>query len=212
MSPLFFKLIKKVVKSLDPKLEKYRPKKSTAAYTPKTKQELIDLLARAPKEVLSNDEREVIATAMSFSSKPVSSVMLPKSKMTFVHENDFLGPLTLSNLYKSGFEHFPVIGASGRITGLLHTKELNSLQVKETDRALKYLDENVYYVRNDHTLEMALAAFLRTNCHFFIVIDRSENPIGLITYKMVAEAMLGKKITDDFDDDLQLFAVARREP
>ena len=211
MSPLFFKLMKKIVKSLDPKFEKYRPKKEKIAYTPETKQELIELLARTPKQVLSKDEREVIAAAMSFSERPVSSVMLPKAKMTFVHENDFLGPLTLSNLYKSGFEHFPVIGASGRVTGLLHTKELNSLQIKETDRALKYLDENVYYIRNDHTLEMALAAFLRTNCHFFIVVDRSENPVGLITYEMVAQSMLGKPITDDFDEDLQLFAVARRE-
>jgi len=201
--------MKKIVKTLDPKFEKYRPEK--AAYKPKTKQELIEILARAPKEILSRDEREIIAAAMSFSARPVSSVMLPKTKMTFVHENDFLGPLTLSKLYESGFEHFPVIGASGRITGLLHTKELNSLQVRETDRALKYLDENVYYIRNDHTLEMALAAFLRTNCHFFIVVDRAESPVGLITYEMVARAMLGKEISDDFDEDLQLFAVARRE-
>jgi CBS domain containing-hemolysin-like protein len=200
----------RMVKSLDPKLEKYRPKK--VAYAPQTKKDLIDILARTPKSVLNTEEREIIASAMTFSEKLVSYVMLPKSKMTFVHENDFLGPLTLSKLYESGFEHFPVIGASGRITGLLHTKELNSLEVKETDRALKYLDENVYYIRNDHTLEMALAAFLRTNCHFFIVIDQAEKPVGLITYNMIAQAMLGKKFTDNFDSDLQISAVAHREP
>lgn len=201
--------MKKIVKSLDPKLQKYRPK--SKPYAPETKQELIKLLARTPKDVLSSEEREIIASAMSFSEKPVSSIMLPKSKMTFVHENDFLGPLMLDKLYKSGFEHFPVVGASGRITGLIHTKELNSLQIKETDRALKYLDENVYYIRQDHSLEMALAAFLRTNCHFYIVIDKSENPIGLITYAMVAETMLGKKITDSFDADLNISEVARRD-
>jgi CBS domain containing-hemolysin-like protein len=210
MSPLFFKLMAKIVRRLDPKFEKYRPKK--AAYTPTTAEELIDVLARTPKTILSREQRDIIASAMSFAAKPVSAAMLPKSEMTFVHENDFLGPLTLSNLYKSGFEHFPVIGASGRITGLLHTKELNSLEVKETDRAVKYLDENVYYIRHDHTLEMALAAFLRTNCHFFIVIDRTENPVGLITYEMIAQVMLGKKITDNFDADLNVSAVAHRPP
>jgi len=209
MSPLFFKLMAKIVKSLDPRFEKYRPKKD--AYTPQSKKELIDVLSRTHEDILSSQERDIIASAMSFSEKPVSSVMLPKSKMTLVHENDFLGPLTLNALYQSGFEHFPVIGASGRITGLLHTEELNSLQIKETDRALKYLDENVYYIREDHTLEMALAAFLRTNCHFFIVIDRGQNPVGLITYKMVAGAMIGKTITDDFENDLQISAVAHRE-
>ena len=208
MSSLFFKLMTKIVSFLDPKFEKYRPKQDV--YKPKTKEELIELLARTPKDVLSKEERKIIATAMSFSEKPVKSIMIPKDEITFVHENDFLGPLTLSRLYESGFEHFPVIGASGRITGLLHTEELNSLQIKETDRALKYLDENVYYIRDDHTLEMALAAFLRTNCHFFIVIDRTEKPVGLITYEMIAENMIGKTITDGFDGDLSVSAVAKR--
>jgi len=209
MPSLFFKSMRKIVKILDPKFEKYRPKKG--AYTPESKLEFIRVLARTPEEILSKEEREIISSAMTFSIKPVSSIMLPKDKMTIVHENDFLGPLMIDKLYKSGFEHFPVIGASGRITGLLHTKELNSLQIKETDRALKYLDENVYYARDDYTLEMTLAAFLRTNCHFFIVVDRSENTVGLITYEMIAKAMLGKKITDDFDADLDISAVSHRE-
>ena len=200
--------MKKIVTRLDPRLEKYRPQKEL--YTPKTQKELVELLSRTPNSVLSTKERSIISAAMSFGNKPVESIMLPKSDMTFVHENDFLGPLMLDQLYKSGFEHFPVLGASGRITGLLHTKELNSLHIKETDRAIKYLDEDVYYIRSDHTLEMALAAFLRTNCHFFIVIDPAENHVGLITYAMVAEIMLGRSITDNFDHDLSISAVAHR--
>ncbi len=211
MSPLFFNLMKKIVRGLDPRLEKYRARKAVVPYVPSTKAELIQVLARTPKDVLGVEERNIIASAMSFSSKPVSSIMLPRSKITFVHENDFLGPLTLSRLYESGFEHFPVVGASGRIIGLLHTRELNSLRIKETDRAVTYLDENVYYVRDDHTLEMALAAFLRTNCHFFIVIDRSMCPVGLVTYEMLASVMLGKTVADSFDGDLNPGAVARRE-
>jgi len=210
MSPLFFKLMTKLVRRLDPKFEKYR--KKPAAYTPTTQKDLISLLARTPKSILSDTERTIIAAAMTFADKPVRNIMLPKSQITFVHENDFLGPLTLNHLYQSGFEHFPVIGASGRITGLLHTNDLNNLKIKETDRALKYLDENVYYIRDDHTLQMALAAFLRTNCHFFIVIDRAENPVGLLTYQMLAESLLGIPITDHFDADLHISAVAHREP
>ena len=198
-----------MVVRLDPRFEKYRSPQES--YTPKSKAELIELLSRTPKNILPSSERTIIATAMSFSEKPVHSVMLPKSKMTFVHENDFLGPLTLDTLYKAGFEHFPVVGASGRITGLLHTSELNSLKIKETDRALKYLDENVFYIRDDHTLEMAMAAFLRTNSYFFIVIDSAEDVIGLITYEMVAENLLGHKIRDNFDKDLDPKAVSRRE-
>ncbi len=198
----------KVVARMDPKLDRYRaPKKK---YYPKSKKELLDLLKRTPKEVLGDEERTIIAAAMSFSEKPVKSVMLPRDQVTFVHENDFLGPLMLDKLFKSGFLHFPVVGASGRITGLLHTKDLNDLTIKDTDRAGKYLDENVYYIRADHTLQMAMAAFLRTNCHFFVVIDAAENPIGLLTYEMVIREMLGRDVTDDFDSDLDPSSVARR--
>ena len=202
------RLIRKVVAKVDPKLDQYRaPKKK---YVPLSKKELLDLLQRTPREVLSDEERTIIAAAMSFAERPVKSVMLSRDEMTFVHENDFLGPLMLDKLFKSGFLHFPVVGASGRITGLLHTKDLNDLKIKDTDRAGKYLDENVYYIRGDHTLQMAMAAFLRTNCHFFVVIDMAENPIGLVTYEMVVEAMLGKKINDDFDEDLSAYSVAHR--
>ncbi|MDR3297943.1 MAG: hypothetical protein LBT19_00995 [Candidatus Nomurabacteria bacterium] len=211
MSPLFLRIKKKIVGWLDPRLEKYRAKSPKKDYVPKSKEELIAVLRRTPKSVLSDEERAVIATAMSFNDKPVRKIMLPKEKMTFVHENDFLGPLTLDKLYKAGFEHFPVVGSSGKITGLIHTRELNALKIRETDRALKYLDVDVYYIREDHTLEMALAAFLRTNCYFFIVIDRLERVVGQVTYEMVAENMLGKKMKDDFDKDLDILAVAKRE-
>jgi CBS domain containing-hemolysin-like protein len=200
-----------MVAKLDPRWEKYRTPKAEHKYIPGSKTELIEVLARTPKNILPDSERTIISTAMSFGEKPVSSIMLPKSKMTFVHENDFLGPLMLDALYKAGFEHFPVIGASGRITGLLHTRDLNALKIQETDRAIKYLDENVYYIRDDHTLEMAMAAFLRTNSYFFIVINRSEKIVGLITYEMVAENLLGRKIRDNFDKDLSIYDVARRE-
>jgi len=201
--------MKKVVAGVDPKMDKYRaPKKK---YHPMSKGELVDLLRRTPREVLSDEERGIISAAMSFGERPVKAVMLPKEKMTFVHENDFLGPLMLDKLFKSGFLHFPVVGASGRITGLLHTKDLNDLKIRDTDRAGKYLDENVYYIRMDHTLEMAMAAFLRTNSHFFVVIDASEKPVGLVTYEVVVREMLGKDVRDDFEGDLDSHSVARRD-
>ena len=208
MGRMISRAMQKVVAGVDPKLERYRPPKQK--YYPKSREELVDLLRRTPKHVLSDEERTVIVAGMSFSERMVKSVMLPRDKMTFVHENDFLGPLTLDKLFKSGFLHFPVVGASGRITGLLHTKDLNDLKIKETDRARTYLDEDVYYVRADYTLEMAMAAILRTNCHFFVVIDEGENPVGLITYEMIAREMVGKEVEDDFEGDLDSYSVARR--
>ena len=214
MSPLFFKLMRKIVAELDPKLEKYRPAKVEPPkpdLRPKSKAELIDLLAKTPKSVLSREERHMISAIMTFGDKPVQDLMLPKSKMVIVHEDDFLGPLKLDRLYKSGFQHFPLVDNSGRITGLIHTCELDPLKIKKTDKAIKYRDSKVYYIREDHSLRMALAAILRTNCHFLLVINRQKQVVGLLTYAMVAESMLGEKVEDDFDGDQNIALVASRE-
>ncbi len=213
MSQLFSKIMQKLVRYFDPKLEKYRPKKAKAEkYTPKSQKELIELLARTPIEALNKQERATITGVMGMGGRKVQSIMLAKEKMVFVHENEFLGPLLLDELYKSGFEHFPALGASGRITGLIHMRDLNKInQLDGQDRVRKYLDEDIYYIREDNSLEQALAAFIRTNCHFFIVINRTGNPVGLLEFAVLMRAVLGREISDDFNGDLNIAQVVARK-
>lgn len=203
------KLMKQTVKWADPKLEKYRAAKP---YAPRNTKELMAVLRRTPKEILSDRERDIIIAASNFRMTRVDEIMTPRSDMTFVHENEILGPLMLDKLYKSGFSHFPIIDSRKKVIGALHTEALNSLEIKETDRAKKFLDPKVYYVRRDYTLEQTLAAFARTNAYFLLVVDGDGEVVGLITYQMLAEHLLGKPDkTDKFDRDDDPYAVAHRE-
>ncbi len=163
-----------------------------------------------PKSVLSARERAVIATAMAFPQRKVQDIMLPKTEIIYVAEDEVLGPLTLDRLYRSGFSHFPVINQRKEIIGLLHTDALNSLEIRETSRAREILDKNVCYLRDDYTLYEALAAFYRTNCQYFLVVDPFERIVGLLTYQMLTELLLGEAPQDDFDRDRDRAAVARR--
>ena len=211
MSQRFSKLSKDIVQWLGLKSESAPDSADEPELTiPQTKAELIEILRLAPKDVLSTRERNVIASAMSFQSRPVSDLMLPASEITFVHENDYLGPLMLDKLYKSGYDHFPVKSTTGQIVGVLHTEQLNSLKIRETDRAKEYLDQKLYYMRDDYSLEQAFAAFLRTNCFFFLVVDKHAEIVGLFTYKMLAEYILGRTPKDDFERDQDITAVSRR--
>ena len=207
--------MRKFVKNLDPKLEKYREKPSVEVVkripAPKSESELLDVLRRTPETVLSKKQRKIIASAMTFSETEVREIMLEKPAITFVKETEFLGPLVLDRLYKSGFSHFPVVDGAGKIVGTLSIDNLTSLAIREADRALKYLDPNVYYVRMDYSLEMAFATFLRTNACLLIVIDRFRNIVGLLTPEMLISFLLGKTPTDDFHKDSDLSAVALRE-
>lgn len=204
----------KFTKWVDPKLEKFRePKKpeELPPYVPKDLEDFIGIMRRAPQDVLSGKERALIAACMSFKDRRVRDIMMPRSEITFVYEHDFLGPLMLDKLYKSGSSHFPVLSSDGhQVVGLISTEKLNSLEIKNTDRASKYIDKKVYYLRSDYTLEQAMAAFLRTNCFFFIVIDPSGLLVGLLTYKMLVAYLLGYLPHDDFYEDSSIAAVIKR--
>ena len=210
MSQRFTKLSKNFVQWLDSKLESDEIATEPELTVPQTAEELVQVLSLVPKKVLSTRERNIIAAAMSFTSRPVADLMLPKSEITFVHENDFLGPLALDKLYKSGYSHFPVLSTGGSVVGMLHTESLNSLEIRDTDRAKKYVDPHIFYMRDDYSLEQAFAAFLRTNCFFFLVVNKHAEIVGLFTYKMLAEYILGRVPKDDFDRDQDITAVARR--
>ena len=177
---------------------------------PATTSEFLDLIRRTPKSVLTSRERHVIATIMNFPHVKVSDLMLPQTAITYVHDDEMLGPVTLDRLYRSGFQHFPVLNYDRRIIGLIHTTSLNNLETKETSRAIEILDPKVYYLRNDYTLNQALAAFLRTNCYFFLVVDKFERIVGMLTYEMIVDYILGESPTDDFSHDDDRYAVAKR--
>lgn len=178
---------------------------------PETIAEFIAMVKRTPRSVLSSRERHVISTIMNFPNVRVSDLMLPQSAITYVRDDEVLGPLTLDRLYRSGFQHFPVLNYDRKIIGLIHTTALNNLEIKETSKAIDLLDPKVYYLREDYTLNQALAAFLRTNCYFFLVIDHYERIIGMLTYQMIIDYLLGETPTDDFDRDSDRLAVAKRK-
>ena len=201
------------VKSQPTNLTPAQPQHTTETqpYTPRSIEDFLDVMKRTPRTVLGQRERHVIATIMNFPDVKVSEIMLPPSAITYVNDDEVLGPLVLDRLYKSGYQHFPVIDSRHRIIGLIHTTALNSLEIKQTNHAREILDPKVYYLRADYTLNQALAAFLRTNCYFFIVVDRYERIVGMLTYQMLIDYLLGETPSDKFDRDSDRLAVAKRK-
>ena len=108
--------MRKFVAWIDPKWNKYRA--PAPKYTPKTLNEFVDVMRRTPKDVLSARDRKKITAVMSFDGRKVKDIMISKNNMVFVYEKDFLGPLTLDRLYKSGFVHFPVVDNKEHVKGV----------------------------------------------------------------------------------------------
>ncbi len=184
--------MKKLVAWLDPKLDKYRGK--APKFVPKDFAEFVDVLRRTPKDILSEKDREKIAAVMSFDSKKVKDLMIPKDQMVFVHDKDFLGPLMLDKLYKSGFTHFPVVDSKEHVVGIIHTEALNTLEIKKTDRASKYMQKTTSYLHVGDTLPFVVEEIDRTSSFYFLVLNDKDELAGFLTVEMILRYLLGENV------------------
>lgn len=165
--------------------------KEPEPYSPKTIQDFIGVIKRTPLTVLNKKDRARISAVMSFDSRIVADLMVDKSKMVFVNAKDFLGPLMLDKLYKSGFTNFPVVDNKNHVKGIIHTEALNALEIKKTDRAEKYMDKVVSYLHATDSLQHAVEEIERTNSYYFLVLNNDDELAGFFTAKMLLDYLLG---------------------
>lgn len=159
-------------------------------YAPKNITDFIGVIKRTPLSVIDKKGRARIAAVMSFDDRIVADLMIPKSEMVFVNAKDFLGPLMLDRLYKSGFTNFPVVDNKDHVKGVIHTEALNALEIKKTDRAEKYMDKTVSYLHTTDSLEHAVEEIERTNSYYFLVLDSSDALAGFFTAKFLLDYLL----------------------
>ena len=173
-----------------------------------SKDELLEIVARSSR-VFSANERKLINSGLKFNDMRVESVMTPRSMIEAVPVDELLGPLVLDDLHKKGHSRFPVIqGDIDHIVGMLSIQDLLTIdRTSKSHRAEKVMSRDVYYIDKDQTLSYALATFLKTQHHLFIVINELRETVGLLSLADVMEELLGRKIDSefDYDEDLRKF-------
>lgn len=173
-----------------------------------SRQEL-EHLVEASGPVLSSDEKKLIISGLNFREKTVESIMTPRSVVETIDKDEMIGPLTLDSLHRSGHSRFPVIdGDIDHVIGVLHIRKLLTLDDKTSETAGQAMEKKVYYINQDQTLDHALAAFLKTRHHLFVVVNGYRETSGILTLEDVIETLLGREIVDEFDlyDDLRAVA------
>lgn len=173
-----------------------------------SREELQRMIERSG-DILSKEERHLITHAFEFKDKTVGSIMTPKSMIDSIKASEFLGPLVLSELHELGHSRLPVIEKDiDNIVGVLHLKNLLSLNERRSTTAEQAMEKKVFYIHQNDTLEHALAAFIKARHHLFIVINEYRETVGLLSLEDVMEALLGRKIVDEDDNHEDLRAVA----
>ncbi len=171
--------------------------------------EELEHLVEESGAILTSDEKKLIINGLHFNQKTVESIMTPRGVVNTVKKGDVLGPLMLDELHKTGHSRFPVIdGDIDHVVGMLHIKDLLTLGKKETETAEKAMEKRVFYINQEQTLDRALAAFIKTRHHLFVVVNGYRETAGILTLEDTIEALLGREIVDEFDvhDDLRVVA------
>lgn len=178
-----------------------------------SREELLSIVENAG-DALRKDEKKLITNSLTFHQTEVHTVMIPRTMIDSLDKDEVLGPIVLDRLYKTGHSRFPVIdGDIDHVVGMVYVQDLVAVgRAKKMQRAADAMEPKVFYIREDQTLQQALAAFIKTRHHLFVVINQYRETVGLLSLEDVIEALLGRKINDEFDAHEDLRKVAERNP
>jgi CBS domain containing-hemolysin-like protein len=176
--------------------------------------EELEHLVVSSGNILTGEQKKLITHSLTFDTREVSEIMTPRGVIDSISKRELLGPLVLDDLHKTGHSRFPVVdGDIDHVVGMLHIQDLLAVDGKRKSMTVeKAMEPRVFYIREDQTLDHALAAFLRTHHHLFVVINEFRETVGLVSLEDVIEALLGRRIIDEFDLHEDLRAVASRNP
>lgn len=180
-----------------------------------SREELVHVVNETTHHIISEDEKKLILHGLEFSTKEVRDIMTPRSMIEAINRSEILGPLVLDDLHKKGHSRIPVIESDvDHIVGVLHLRDVIGVDSsrKHTAKVETAMEQRVFYINERQTLTHALNAFIRTHHHLFIVVNEYRETVGLLTLEDIIEALLGKKIVDEFDTHEDLRAVAARHP
>lgn len=211
MTPVITTLLRwlyPVLKRLTDFLQKHRPVTvHTGLYDRDDLLKLIETQKHQKDSRMSPETLDLLTHTLTFGDKLVRDTMVPRRSVHALSESEAITPILINSLYDSGFSRFPIYEDSAdNIIGTLYLRDLVNL--KHSGKLRPVIQEQVYYVHEDHPLEQVLDAFLKTKHHLFIVVNSFEEFVGIITIEDIIEQILGCKIVDEFDkyDDIRAVA------
>ena len=162
--------------------------------------EELEHLITTSHNIITAEEKSLLLHGLQFSDLKVLDIMTPRDKIDSIDGKEMLGPLVLDDLHKTGHSRFPVINKDlDHVIGVLYVQDLLSLDIKRSVTAEKAMEPRVLYINEQQQLPRALGTFLRTHHHLLIVVNDQQETVGLLSLEDTIEALIGRKIVDEFD-------------
>ena len=170
---------------------------------PRTRQDIKDIVREAAdRSIVDTETLTIIEGALQVSDMQVRDIMIPRSQMIYIQENEHLKDY-LPRIIESAHSRFPVIAeGQNEVSGILLAKDLLPLVLKSNadDFRLKDILRPANFVPKSKRLNVLLREFRSNRNHMAIVVDEFGGVAGLVTIEDVLEQIVGD-IEDEHDFD-----------
>jgi CBS domain containing-hemolysin-like protein len=173
--------------------------------------DLEDLLKQQQRQHdsrLTDEEIGIVKQALSFGDHQVGSLMIGRKQVKTLLADDTVGPILIDEVHKSG--QGQALVRETRKGPFVGTLSFQQLDLQSTGKVRDIMRPAVYYLHEQDSLSQALHAFFVTNCPLFVVVNTSEEFVGVVTIESVLHQLLGHMPGDDFDQYANLAVVAAR--
>ena len=205
---LFLKIVSPITRPVSHVLDRTIGNEEKTVYS---KEELLKIMDEHEGEdsEIEDEDLSIAKHALSFADKHIEDVMLPLDRMIGLKEEDILSPKLLQQLHENEDSAFAVYkGTLDNVIGTLFMRDIIDLDKSKT-RVGEVMDPVVFYVKHDQTLDHVLSAFLQTKHHLFVVINRHQKTLGVVTIDDIIDEVMGTKFVDQFDAHHDKQAVSR---
>ncbi len=190
-------------------LRRYHAYEHTGVYE---RADVLDLIERQEHQSdnrMSERDLELMRNALQFGDFRVLDVVVPARRVKSVSADDDISPVLLAELHTTGHPRFPVYeGKQANVVGTLAIDQVADL--RHHGKVRDSFDSHVAYVHEQDTLPQALRAFYETRQHLFIVVNKMDEYVGIITLSDILQKLSGAVEHEAFGHHHDRAAVVHR--
>lgn len=170
---------------------------------PETRAELLEMLSdAAERQLVDAGALNIIYGAIGVSEMQARDIMVPRSQLAFVREDDALDDI-IRVVVDTQHSRFPVVGNDlDDVKGILHAKDLIRLLLDGGREQFHIKDHmrQATAIPESKRLNVLLEEFRANRNHMAVVVDEYGQVAGVVTIEDVLEQIVGE-IEDEHDVD-----------
>jgi CBS domain containing-hemolysin-like protein len=155
--------------------------------------------------VLEEDDRELIHSIFEFNDTVVREVMLPRTDMITIDDDETMGA-AMGLFLSKGVSRMPVIGGDiDEVLGVIYLRDVSRVVYEQTLDAetltAAELARPALFVPESQKADSLLRQMQLESNHLAMVVDEYGGIAGLVTLEDLIEELVGD-ISDEYDNDV----------